>query len=62
MLATALSLQETSTTGGGDGKSIDDIIRDLSNDILAKFPQEYNMEDCAKKHPIKYEDSMNTVL
>ena len=62
MLATALSLQETSGSGGGDGKSMDDIIRDLANDILNKFPKEYDMEACAKKHPIKYEDSMNTVL
>lgn len=26
------------------------------------MPLCYDMEACAKKHPIKYEDSMNTVL
>lgn len=62
MLSAALALQETSGGGGGEGKSMDDIIRDLANGILDKFPQEYDMEACAKKHPIKYEDSMNTVL
>jgi len=41
---------------------MDDIIRELSTDILNKFPTEYDIEACAKKHPIKYEDSMNTVL
>lgn len=62
ILATALSLQGAGGGGGGAGKSQDDIIRDLANDIIGKFPHEYDMEACAKKHPLKYEDSMNTVL
>merc|ERR1712127_638969 len=57
ILATALSLQGAGGGGGGAGKSQDDIIRDLANDILGKFPTEYDMEACAKKHPLKYEDS-----
>jgi dynein heavy chain len=29
---------------------------------LKKIPKNFDVEDAAKRHPIKYEDSMNTVL
>jgi dynein heavy chain len=38
MLATALNLQESSGGSGEGGKSMDDIIRELSTDILTRFP------------------------
>ena len=61
MLATALSLQG-SATGGGSGQSQDDIVREISTDILSKIPNNFDTEDAGKKHPIKYEESLNTVL
>lgn len=30
--------------------------------ILDKLPPNFDMDEACKKHPIKYEDSMNTVL
>lgn len=63
MMETALSLQAASSSGGGEGGlSIDDIIQASATDLLTRMPKEFDMEAAAKKHPIKYEDSMNTVL
>lgn len=61
MLATALALQGAAT-GGGAGQSQDDIVREISTDILSKIPNNFDTEDAAKKHPIKYDESLNTVL
>jgi len=61
MMATALSLQGE-TAASGDGKSQDDILRDIAIDLLGKIPKNYDIEAASKKHPIKYEDSLNTVL
>jgi len=61
MLATALSLQGAATSGGA-GKSQDDILNEIAAGILTSIPANIDVEAAARKHPIKYEDSMNTVL
>jgi dynein heavy chain len=61
MLATALSLQGAATSGG-DGKSQDDLLNEIAAGILTRIPANFDVEAAARKHPIKYEDSMNTVL
>jgi len=61
MLAVALGLQG-SAESGGDGHNKDDMLMDAANDILTRIPPNFDVEEAAKKHPIKYEDSMNTVL
>jgi dynein heavy chain len=60
LLDTALMLQPRATSSGG--KSQDEIQNDLAVEILNKLPGDFDQEDAARKHPIKYEDSMNTVL
>jgi len=60
LFATILSLQPRSTAGGG--KSRDEILADLANDILSRMPQPYNLEQVSDTYPTKYEDSMNTVV
>lgn len=63
MMEVALGLQGSSQSGGsGGGKSQDEIIQESADDILSKMPKAYDIEAAAKKHPLKYEDSMNTVL
>jgi len=61
MLLVALGLQGAAATGGG-AKSMDEILKEKAEEILQKVPKNYDVEAASKKHPIKYEDSMNTVL
>lgn len=42
--------------------SKDDMLREIAGDILSKIPPNYDIIEASKRHPIKYEDSMNTVL
>nr|XP_054750956.1 dynein axonemal heavy chain 3-like isoform X12 [Lytechinus pictus] len=46
----------------GGGKSSQQIIEDLASDILSKIPPDYNLEEVQTKYPVRYEESMNTVL
>lgn len=61
LLATALSLQGAASSGAS-GKSQDELLREIADDLLKRLPANFDVERAAKKHPIKYEDSMNTVL
>lgn len=60
LLACALSLQPR--VSGGSGKTREEELNDIAKSILEKLPKDFNEEDVAKKHPIRYEESMNTVL
>ena len=42
--------------------SEEDIIKQKINEILSELPENFDVESCAQKHPVKYEQSMNTVL
>eukprot|EP00924_Labyrinthula_sp_SR-Ha-C_P016850 augustus_masked-scaffold_6-processed-gene-16.8-mRNA-1 protein AED:0.39 eAED:0.39 QI:0/-1/0/1/-1/1/1/0/953 len=52
--------------GEGDGdsgmKTEEDIIYDIAEDILGKLPDLYDIEFAELKYPVKWEESMNTVL
>ncbi|XP_076448252.1 dynein axonemal heavy chain 3-like [Babylonia areolata] len=48
------------TSGGG--KSSQEIIEDLASDILTKIPPDFNLDEVQSKYPVRYEESMNTVL
>lgn len=60
LLAVALTLQPR--VAGGGGKSKDDILMDMTKDIIARLPKTFDTERATKAHPICYENSMNTVL
>jgi len=60
LLETVLLTQ--SSGGGGGGKSEDDIMSDVATDILGKLPGRYDMEEATIRYPVKFEESMNTVL
>ncbi|NXA07095.1 DYH3 protein, partial [Sapayoa aenigma] len=47
---------------GGGGKSPQEIVEDLAQDILSKLPSSFDMEEVMKAYPVLYEESMNTVL
>merc|ERR1711988_1250377 len=57
-----LKTQESSDSGGGGGMSRDEVIAELTKDILTKLPPNFNIEEVQLKYPTLYEESMNTVL
>ncbi|TNM97969.1 hypothetical protein fugu_014215 [Takifugu bimaculatus] len=48
------------TSGGG--KSPQQVVEELAEDILSKLPQNFDLQAVVEKYPVKYEESMNTVL
>ena len=55
-----LSLQPRSASGGG--KSREEMINEIVDSIRSRLPGEYDVEAVSMQYPVKYEDSMNTVL
>nr|BAC35298.1 unnamed protein product [Mus musculus] len=47
---------------GGSGKSPQEVVEELAQDILSKLPNDFNLEEVMKKYPVVYKESMNTVL
>lgn len=60
ILATALSLQPRATSSGG--KTQDEVLAETCQGIFEKLPGMLDYETAKKKHPVMYEESMNTVL
>ncbi|XP_054243607.1 dynein axonemal heavy chain 12 [Indicator indicator] len=48
----------TQGTSGGD----DNTLYEIADSILSKLPSNFDIESCLNKYPVKYEESMNTVL
>uniref|UniRef100_A0A8C3D352 Dynein axonemal heavy chain 12 n=1 Tax=Cairina moschata TaxID=8855 RepID=A0A8C3D352_CAIMO len=49
-------IQGTSSGGG------DSTLYEIADDILSKLPNDFDIESCLTKYPVRYEESMNTVL
>uniref|UniRef100_A0A8C5KDB1 Dynein axonemal heavy chain 3 n=1 Tax=Jaculus jaculus TaxID=51337 RepID=A0A8C5KDB1_JACJA len=47
---------------GGSGKSPQEVVDELAQDILSKLPKDFDQEEVMKLYPVVYEESMNTVL
>ncbi|ELW62513.1 Dynein heavy chain 3, axonemal [Tupaia chinensis] len=47
---------------GGSGKSPQEVVQELAQDILSKLPEDFNLEEVMNLYPVVYEESMNTVL
>ena len=47
---------------GGGGVSTDDLIKGKIKEIIDKLPKPFDTISAAKKHPVQYLQSMNTVL
>ncbi|EDQ91509.1 uncharacterized protein MONBRDRAFT_15298, partial [Monosiga brevicollis MX1] len=71
----AFANQETSSllgallaTGGGGGgasggtSNRDKVIEEVASDILQRCPKPFDLERVQELHPVRYEESMNTVL
>lgn len=46
----------------GGGISTEALIKEKIKEIVKKLPKPFDTDDAAKKHPVKYVESMNTVL
>lgn len=60
LLDSALSLQPRSA--GGGGKSWDSMLAELAEDILSRMPPPFDVERALLDFPVRYDESMNTVL
>ncbi|RYG67805.1 hypothetical protein EON64_06640 [archaeon] len=60
LLSTALSLQPRSASG--EGKSWGETLDELARDIEARVPPQFDIEKALIMFPVRYEESMNTVL
>ncbi|XP_055994863.1 dynein axonemal heavy chain 3 [Sorex fumeus] len=47
---------------GGSGKSSQEVVEELAQDILSKLPNNFDLEMVMYMYPVVYEESMNTVL
>ena len=60
------SILLTQTTGGGggggSGKSQDEVVAEVAEDMLAKLPKQFDIEQAKLKYPVVWSESMNTVL
>eukprot|EP00924_Labyrinthula_sp_SR-Ha-C_P001265 maker-scaffold_7-snap-gene-19.73-mRNA-1 protein AED:0.01 eAED:0.01 QI:0/0/0/1/1/1/2/0/4142 len=57
---TLLLLQPKS--GSGAGQSMEEVVDILATKIITQLPRIFNLESIAMEYPVKYEESMNTVL
>jgi len=60
LLATCLALQPRVASSGG--KSQEEVLSEQAASVLQKLPEPFDEEYAAKRHPLCYEDSLNTVL
>lgn len=60
ILGNVLSLMPRVSSGAG--KSQEEELQDRAKDILDQLPPQYDLVDVIRKHPIKKDESMNTVL
>jgi dynein heavy chain, axonemal len=60
LLGTALSLMPRNVAGAGQSQEA--ILEEKAKMIADRMPPEFNLEEASRKHPITYQDSMNTVL
>jgi len=60
LLSTALILQPRAA--GGAGKTQEEVLSELAQETFNKLPKPFDIEYASKRHPICYEDSLNTVL
>jgi len=61
LLDTVLATQAQGA-GAGSAKSPDEVITDMSKDILHKLPANFDMELAQRRYPVLYTESMNTVV
>lgn len=59
---TVITAQGESKTGGEGQKTSEELLIELSSDILNRIPAIFKIDEVAEKYPVNYNESMNTVL
>ncbi|XP_070594569.1 LOW QUALITY PROTEIN: dynein axonemal heavy chain 12 [Erythrolamprus reginae] len=58
----SLLLTQGGSNQGGSKSGGDSTLYEIADDILNKLPKDYDIEAALLKYPVRYEESMNTVL
>jgi len=61
LLLESMQLTASGTSGGG-GKSDEEVVTELTKDILSRLPSNFDIERAESRYPVLYEESMNQVL
>ena len=59
---TTVLITQSSGGGGGGGKSFDEIMTEMSKDILGKLPANFDLEIASRRYPVVYTECLNTVI
>ena len=59
---TTVLITQSAGGGGAGAKSFDEIMMEMSKDILAKLPPNFDMEVAMKRYPVRYDECKNTVI
>ncbi|TPX59932.1 hypothetical protein PhCBS80983_g02164 [Powellomyces hirtus] len=62
LIASVILTQARSGGESAGGKSKEEMLGDIVNGILASLPPDYDVPAVQRMYPVKYEESMNTVL
>uniref|UniRef100_A0A452FPW7 Dynein axonemal heavy chain 12 n=1 Tax=Capra hircus TaxID=9925 RepID=A0A452FPW7_CAPHI len=62
ILFESLLLTQGGSKQTGSSGSTDQILLEITKDILNKLPSDFDIESALLKYPVRYEESMNTVL
>ncbi|XP_055503511.1 dynein axonemal heavy chain 12 [Leucoraja erinacea] len=62
ILFDSLLLTQGGSGQGGTSGSSDHMLENIASDILTKLPKDFDIDNALLKYPVKYEESMNTVL
>eukprot|EP00002_Diphylleia_rotans_P013196 TRINITY_DN2570_c0_g1_i1.p1 TRINITY_DN2570_c0_g1~~TRINITY_DN2570_c0_g1_i1.p1 ORF type:complete len:3210 (-),score=627.88 TRINITY_DN2570_c0_g1_i1:227-9145(-) len=60
LTSSLLLMQPRSAASGGDSQ--EQVLQQVVTDVLGRIPNIFNAEEIAKRHPVRYEDCMTTVL
>ncbi|XP_019392438.1 PREDICTED: dynein heavy chain 12, axonemal [Crocodylus porosus] len=62
LLFESLILTQGGSTQGGSTGSSDSTLYEIADDVLSKLPNDFDIEASLLKYPVRYKESMNTVL